>query len=235
MTTPSGWPRAVVFDLDGTLIDSAPDIAAALNLTFEKQGLPAFRLDEVKTMIGGGVSKLIERALLAKGRSPEGLAHTLNNFLDSYRDGLTSRTCLYEGAGELLSLLRREGKSLGICTNKPHALTLEILRQLGLASFFSAVAGEMEGLPHKPDPAPLRAVLAQLNAMPKDAIMVGDSAADVECARATGVPVVVVDFGYSRASPYSLGAHAVISRLNHLPSTFAELYAAVFERDSRRQ
>lgn len=223
---PRDWPDAVVFDLDGTLIDSAADIAYALNSAIERRDLPPFPIDEVKQMIGGGVPKLVERALLAHGVSRIGLAPVAADFIEIYRDNLITRTTLYEGARELLEKLRSEGRPLGLCTNKRHDLTLQTLQALDLAKYFSAVIGEREGAPRKPDPAPLRGVLAALDAAPGRAVMVGDSAADVGCARAAGVASVVVSFGYSRIEPSKLGGDACIDRLSDLHRCFKSLSAS---------
>ena len=220
---PQDWPRAVIFDLDGTLIDSAPDIAHALNRATERQGLEPFPLDQVKEMIGGGVPKLVERALRARGVSTDGLAHIVSDFIGFYRENLTTGTTVYPGARELLDQLRSEGRALGLCTNKQHELTLAILAQLDLAQYFGSVVGERSGRPRKPDPAPLREVAAALGVTPDGAVMIGDSEADVACARAAGIPAVVVTFGYARVAPEALGADAVISHFGELPRCLAAL------------
>jgi phosphoglycolate phosphatase len=220
---PSDWPRAVVFDLDGTLIDSAPDIAHALNRAAERRGIEPFPLDQVKEMIGGGVPQLVGRALRARGLPGDGLMSLVEEFIALYRENLTTNTTIYEGGRELLAQLHSEGRRLGICTNKNHELTVEILQQLDLLKYFGSVLGEREGRPRKPDPAPLLEVVAELGASPQNALMAGDSEADVACARAAKMPVLVVDFGYSRIAPEALGADAVISRLSDLPQFFCSL------------
>jgi phosphoglycolate phosphatase len=217
------WPKAVVFDLDGTLIDSAPDIAHALNAATGKRGLAPFQLEEVKEMIGGGVPQLVERALIARGFPCSELMTLVDDFLVLYRENLTTRTVVYEGARELLERLNGEGRRLGICTNKNHELTLAILDQLDLAKYFGAVFGERDGKARKPDAAPLLETLAELSASPEDALMAGDSEADVACARNAQIPVVVVSFGYSKVAPEALGADAVIPALNDLPRCFSAL------------
>ncbi len=220
ISEPQDWPRAVVFDLDGTLIDSAPDIAHALNCATGKRGLAPFPLEQVKEMIGGGVPQLVERALLARGFPKTELMPLVGDFIGFYRENLTTRTVVYDGAREVLEQLQGEGRRLGVCTNKHHGLTLEILRQLDLAKYFGSVIGEREGRARKPNPEPLCEVIAALGASVDDAIMVGDSEADVACARAANIPAVVVNFGYSRTAPEALGADAVISNLNELPRYF---------------
>ncbi len=220
---PQDWPRAVVFDLDGTLIDSAPDIAHALNSATGKRGIAPFPLEQVKEMIGGGVPTLVRRALLARGLEDADLMPVVGDFTTFYRENLTTNTRVYDGARELLERLQGEGRQLGLCTNKHHELTLAILDQLDLAKYFAAVVGERDGRPRKPDPSPLLDVVAALGASPEDALMAGDSEADVACARAAGIPSVVVTFGYSRVAPEALGADAVISNLSELPDRFAAL------------
>lgn len=230
---PQSWPDAVVFDLDGTLIDSATDIANALNYAIENRGLSPFPVEKVKEMIGGGVPKLVERALLAHGVSRIGLMPVAADFLRFYRENLTTHTTLFEGARNLLERLHGEGRRLGVCTNKQHDLTVETLKQLDLAKYFSAVIGERLGRPRKPDPAPLRGVLSALGVSPEHAVMVGDSAADVGCAKAAGVPCVVVSFGYSRIAAADLGGDAVINQLVNLPDCFGRLASSLCLASSR--
>ena len=220
---PLDWPKAVVFDLDGTLIDSAPDIAHALNRATEKRRIEPFDLNQVKEMIGGGVPQLVGRALLARGLPDDGLMPLVEDFIALYRENLTTNTRVYDGGRELLEQLHQEGRRLGVCTNKNHELTIEILQQLDLMKYFGSVLGEREGRPRKPDPAPLLEVVAELGASPQDTLMAGDSEADVACARAANIPAVVVNFGYSRVAPEALGADAVISRLSDLPQCFPNL------------
>jgi phosphoglycolate phosphatase len=220
---PSDWPKAVVFDLDGTLIDSAPDIAHALNRATKRRGIEPFPLDQVKEMIGGGVPQLVGRALRVRGLPGDGLMPLVEEFIALYRENPTTKTTIYEGGRELLAQLHGEERRLGICTNKNHELTVEILQQLDLMKYFGSVLGEREGRPRKPDPAPLLEVVAELGASPQNALMVGDSEADVACARAAKMLVLVVDFGYSRTAPGALGADAVISRLRELPQFFSSL------------
>ncbi|MGA9266526.1 MAG: HAD-IA family hydrolase [Rhodomicrobium sp.] len=220
---PSDWPRSVVFDLDGTLIDSAPDIAQSLNRATDRRGFEPFPLDQVKEMIGGGVPQLVGRALRARGLPGDGLMSLVEEFIALYRENLTTNTTIHEGGRELLAQLHSEGRRLGICTNKNHELTVEILQQLDLLKYFGSVLGEREGRPRKPDPAPLLEVVAELGASLQNALMAGDSEADVACARAAKMPVLVVDFGYSRIAPGALGADAVISRLSDLPQFFSSL------------
>lgn len=220
---PQDWPLAVVFDLDGTLIDSAADLANALNYALGVRKLAPFPLAQVKEMVGGGIPKLVERALLAHGVTDVELLPLAADFVKYYRDNLTLRTAPYEGAVELLESLKGQGRRLGLCTNKQHELTVQIVRQLGIEKYFGAILGERDGHPRKPEPGPLLDVLEALGVPPRDAAMVGDSGADVECAKAAGVLPIVVRYGYSRVNPEELGASAIIDRLLDLPECLAKL------------
>ena len=224
---PADWLRAVVFDLDGTLIDSVADIQGALNYALGLRKLPPFSVPEVKQMVGGGIPKLVERALKAQGVQDMQLLPIAADFTAYYRDNLTQRTVLYGGAAELLAGLKDEGRLLGLCTNKRHELTVEIAKQLGIAKYFSAISGEREGHPRKPDPRPLLGVLEKLGVSPQDAAMVGDSGADVECAKAARVVPIVVRYGYAHSNPDELGAAAVIDRLSDLPLCLESLRPGV--------
>jgi phosphoglycolate phosphatase len=222
---PAHWPRAVVFDLDGTLIDSAGDLKDALNYALGLRGLPQFSMAEVKGMVGGGIAKLVGRALEAQGVPGEYLAPLAADFLKYYGKNLTVRTARYEGAVELLERFKSEGRLLGLCTNKKHEFTVTIAKELGIAKYFGAIVGEREGQPRKPDAAPLLNVLETLGVAPADAVMVGDSGADVECAKAAGVVAVIVRYGYAHSDPDGLGAAAAIDRLSDLPGCLERLAA----------
>jgi phosphoglycolate phosphatase len=205
-------PDGVVFDLDGTLVDSADDIAAALNRTLTQADLPTLASDAVKTMIGGGSRRLIERALAALGapRAPDQIVELTHSFEQAYADVPCARTRVFPGAVELLSELAARQVKLGLCTNKPGEVTKRLLAALSLARYFGAVVTGSDGLAKKPDPAMLNAVLERLDCRPARSVMFGDSAADVGCGRAAGCPVLLVSFGYTTTPVQALGADAVI-------------------------
>lgn len=228
MPSQSVWPKAVVFDLDGTLVDSVADLAASLNAVLERQGLRAHTLDEVRRMIGGGVKVLLQRAHKAQGHTLDdhAAAPLAETFLDHYRPRATETTVLYPGAVELIEDLVRGGTKLAICTNKPTDISVAILETLGIDHHFGAIVGAEEGQPRKPDPAALRLALERLGAAPHEAVMIGDSGADVGCARALGVPVIVVGYGYTQTPPEALGADALIAHLGEAQAAIARLAPA---------
>jgi len=223
---PQDWPLAVVFDLDGTLIDSAHDLADALNYTLGLRGYAPFPVAKVKEMIGGGISKLVERALRAHGVSEIELLPLAADFLYYYEENLVRHTTLYDGAAELLETLKCKGRRIGLCTNKQHRFASGIVEQLGIAKYFGAINGEREDQARKPSPAPLLGVLHTLGVSPENAVMVGDNGADVECAKAAGAVPVVFRYGYASISPDELGAAAVIDHLLDLPECLATLRPA---------
>lgn len=192
--------EAVLFDLDGTLAHSAPDIAAALNIALSEAGLPSLDLAAVVEMVGGGARLLVERALAASG-DPAGAVpaeQVLAGFLRAYEATPCLMTVLYPGAREAVAALGARGLRLGVATNKPERLTRAILDRLGISGHFSAIAASRPGLALKPAPDLLLAALADLQVEPAQAILVGDSKADVGAARAAGLRVALMQHGYSR-------------------------------------
>ncbi len=219
--------EAVVFDLDGTLIDSAPDLRTAVNRLLAEKGRRALDLGAVTAMVGDGVHKLVERALAATGDgTPTAgeIARATRRFINFYEGHGAVLTRAYAGAVEALKCLRDEGYALGICTNKPHGATCEILAALDLEGYFSAVLGgdSLDGV-RKPDPRHLLAAIDRLGATPENAVMVGDNENDVAAARGAGVPVIAVAFGYAKVPVAELGADAVIGHFDELPEAIRRL------------
>jgi phosphoglycolate phosphatase len=211
-------PKAIVFDLDGTLVDSAPEIATALNTAMAGIGQPPFPLTEVQSFIGGGATVAVKRALAARGASvaDDAFDRMMASFYKVYADVSEAGNGLYPGVKETLSELRRRGVPLGVCTNKAEPIAAIALRALGIAPFFTAVIGARDDLPRKPAPDMLLAALAKLGARPTEALVVGDSRSDVGAARAAGCPVIAVSYGYAHGPVGDLLADRVIDRMPDL-------------------
>jgi phosphoglycolate phosphatase len=219
---------AVVFDLDGTLVDTAPDLHAHLNEMLADLGRPGFALEDVRPMIGDGARMLLRRGLDASGGMPEGvdLEALFTEFLLRYTARPLRFGAIFAGVEPILEALARAGTRLGVCTNKPQAPTDRLLAELDLARHFSVVIGGDSLAVRKPDPGHLQAVLDRLGARPGRAVLVGDSANDVRAAAATGVPCILVSFGYTETPARALGAARVIDHMSELPEALASLAEA---------
>lgn len=222
------WPRAVLFDLDGTLIDSAPDLHAATNILLSTHGLGPLGLADVTAMIGNGLKKLVERAFAACGRKLSGAALQTEHLrmVEIYGDHLTVLTTLMAGVRETFDALTARGCRIAVVTNKPQMATEAILLHFGLARRVGAAIGGDAGVTKKPAPDMLLAALERLGVEPWDAVMVGDSASDVGAAHAAGIPAVVVRGGYTTVPADRLGAEAVIDSLVYLVDILPRLRAA---------
>jgi phosphoglycolate phosphatase len=224
----SASPRAAIFDLDGTLVDSVPDLAAALNRVLAEAGLPSQPLDAVARMVGHGVARLVERGFAVAG-APLDLAvlpRWVERFLHFYAEDLSTLTRPYPGVPEALDALLAAGWRLGVCTNKPTRLSVALLDALGLGPRFGAVVGGDAAPERKPHPAPLLMTLDRLGVPPAAAVFVGDSETDVLTARAAGLPVALVRHGYTAMEVESLGADAVVDDLSALPALLRSLLPA---------
>jgi phosphoglycolate phosphatase len=204
--------RAVVFDLDGTLIDSVPDIAAALNRCLANEGRESLPEQGVAKLVGGGARELVARALGSATPSTE-IDRILAKFLALYEAELVTHTRLYPHARDLLHELKAAAIPMAICTNKPQPLTHLILERLDLASYFAVIWGGETGKPLKPDATCLRMVCEQLGVAPAETMMVGDSHTDIDAARASGCASIVISHGYEQRPLESLGADVIVSGL----------------------
>ncbi|MBM6596393.1 phosphoglycolate phosphatase [Microvirga pudoricolor] len=207
---------AIVFDLDGTLVDSARDLQAAINILLAEEGFRGLGLAEVKAMIGDGVAKLVERAVIAVGGDLSHHPDLVARFLSFYEVSASRHTEVYPGVAETLDTLRRSGIPLAVVTNKPYAATIRILHDLGLRDHFGVVIGGDTLAERKPNPAPIRAALDRLGIAPGRAIMVGDNYHDVEAAHGAGVYAVAVTYGYSHKPHDELGADSLIGSMPEL-------------------
>ncbi len=204
-------PRpAIVFDLDGTLVDTAPDLAAAMNAVLSEAGRPALPLDTVRHLVGRGARTLIGRGFSVTGApaAPEKLDGYVNSFLAHYRENIASSRP-YPNVPETLTALVSEA-SLGVCTSKPQEFADMLLAELNLTRFFGSVHGAGRTPYVKPDPKHYTDVIAELGGTIAQSVMVGDSNTDVELARAAGAPVVLVSYGYTDKHARELDADMVV-------------------------
>lgn len=212
-------PTSIVWDLDGTLVDSAPDLASALNTVLDNRGFFTLSNNEVRAMIGNGVPKLVERGFNAVGVRPDAgqLEELVAMFVKEYKTCATEYTRPYPDVVETLEKIRGMNIPMGVCTNKPEAFTKQILEGLGLAGYFSSVVGGDTTSTRKPDPQPVLACLSGLVSEPVSSLMIGDSVHDVHAAHAAGVTVAVVPWGYRSAPVEELGADFVLHDITALP------------------
>jgi phosphoglycolate phosphatase len=206
------WPLAVVFDLDGTLVDSSGDLTTSLNELLAERQLAPFSRMETIGFVGGGIALLVERALRTRklDPSPEELLAAVDRYKTVYSGRLTESTHLYDGALDVLDALKVRGVRTAVCTNKTEALARGIIGGLGFNGRIDVIVGGKPDRALKPSPAPLLDALSQLGVKADDAIMVGDSSADVKCAKAANVRSICVSFGFSSIPVRELGADAVI-------------------------
>ncbi|MBV8836216.1 MAG: phosphoglycolate phosphatase [Alphaproteobacteria bacterium] len=218
----------IVFDLDGTLVDTAPDLIETLNVILARHDVPAVALAEARTMIGAGVKPLLVRALASKGLVLPGaeIDRLYEEYLKLYADHIADRSRAFPGVENALDRLAARGCAFAVCTNKLEWLSRRLLRQLDLEQRFAAICGQDTFPMRKPDPEMLRRTIARAGGDPAQAVMVGDSITDVTTARAAAVPVVVVDFGYTEIPPAELGADQLISHFDTLMPAIEELIPA---------
>ena len=216
---------AVVFDLDGTLVDTAPDLAAAMNAALRRHGRPALALDSVRHMVGDGARKLLIRGFESTGGMPgdDAVADAVQHFMDYYGENISAGSLAFPGLLSTLATLRQRGCVFGVCTNKFEGFSRKLLADLGIIDHFAAIVGGDTLTVRKPDPAHIVATVERMGARMESAVMVGDSSNDVRAARAAGVPVVAVSFGYTAVPARELGADQVIDSLGELPAVLARL------------
>ena len=209
----------VIFDLDGTLVDSVPDLQAALNRAFAAEGVEPFDLATVTSFIGNGMASLVHRAVTARGLPASDHPRLLQATAAAYEAEPTAHTRIYPGVIAALEALQAAGHPLGICTNKPEAAARLVLDQLGLTPWFGVIVGGGR-VALKPDPAPLRLCMAELGA--DHAIFVGDSEVDAETALAAGLPFLLYTEGYRKSPAADLPQTASFSDFAELPWLVAE-------------
>ncbi len=214
----------LIFDLDGTLIDSAPDIRSSLNAALAEQDLEPASMTDVRRWMGDGAAVLVERALNARRWVPGGAGRShlgkrvLQRFLDIYEASPASATRLFPHVMETLTSLAKMGIKQGICTNKPLNHSLKVVKAMGMDRFFGCVVAGDSTPRSKPHPLPLLLCLEQLGSSPVSSIMVGDSPIDLATARSAGMPSILVTWGYSKVPVETLGAHLVLNDFRDLPA-----------------
>ena len=210
--------HTIVFDLDGTLVDTAPDLITALNYVLDREGLPPVPMASARNMIGAGARKLIERGLEAEGRSVTvaDMDRMTADFIAYYADNIAVESRPFEGLEAALDHFAAKGHRLAVCTNKLEGLSRLLLNALGLAPRFAAICGQDTFQIQKPDPEILRRTIHAAGGELSRAVMVGDSGTDIATARAAGIPVVAVDFGYSETPIKELRPDRVISHFDDL-------------------
>jgi phosphoglycolate phosphatase len=222
MTAPT-----IVFDLDGTLVDTAPDLIATLNTILTREGLPPVAFAAARNMVGGGARHMIERGLAAAaslrspagpGRRPADLERLCGEFIAHYAAHIADRSRPFPGVEAALDALAGGGCRLAVCTNKLEWLSLRLLDALGLKDRFAAICGADTFGVQKPDAAILHATIARAGGRSTAAIMVGDAITDIAVARAAGTAVIAVDFGYSETPVAELAPDRIVSSFEHLPA-----------------
>lgn len=209
--------QSVIWDLDGTLADSAADIAVAVNQVLEDAELNTLLLSDIQLMVGNGAGKLLHRAFTAvSGIDRYDADSAYTSFLNYYHRHSCVHTVCYPDIRETLTGLHKSGYLQGVCTNKPYAITIEILLQLGIERYFGSVIGGDSTLHRKPHPLPLATCIEQLGTDGKRVLMVGDSAADVGAAKAGGVDIAVVSWGYSQSPAAELGGDYLVNSASEL-------------------
>jgi phosphoglycolate phosphatase len=217
--------KTIVFDLDGTLIDTAPDLVNTLNVVFAREGLKPVPYEIARNLIGGGARRMIARGIEAEGRAiaPPEIDRLFTDFIAYYSEHVADHSRPFPGLTDALDALAGDGYRFAVCTNKLEGLSVLLLNKLELAGRFAAICGQDTFAIQKPDPEILRRTLAAAGGEPQQAIMIGDSETDIRTARAAGVPVIAVDFGYSERPVADFEPDRIISHFAQLPAAIAAI------------
>ena len=218
----------IVYDLDGTLADTAEDLVATLNWLLAREGLAPMPVESARSLVGAGARELIKRGFLASGRRVEApkLEALFADYLGYYNAHIADRTRLYPGVEKALRAFARSGVRQAVCTNKIESSARLLIGKLGIAELFAFICGQDTFSVGKPDPKPLLETIAAAGGSRETAIMVGDSATDIQCARAANVPVVAVAYGYAGVPASELGADRVIAHFDELEAACDALMTA---------
>jgi phosphoglycolate phosphatase len=218
----------IIFDLDGTLVDTAPDLVETLNVVLGREGLPAIGYDEARLLVGGGARRMIERGVASepKARTAADLDRMFNDFIAYYADHVADHSRPFPGVVEALDTLAASGCRFAVCTNKLERLSIQLLKALGLADRFVAICGQDTFGIQKPHPDALHRTLHKAGGTIHRAVMVGDSQTDIATAQAAGIPIIAVDFGYTDVPVAQFAPDRIISHFNALPDSIADVLAA---------
>ena len=218
-------PRILAFDLDGTLVDTAPDLISALNYVLDREGLAPVPLKSARNMIGAGARKLIERGLEVDGRNvtKDELDRMTADFIEFYAEHIADQSRPFEGLEASLDELAKSGFRFAVCTNKLEWLSKLLLDRLGLSGRFAAICGADTFGVSKPDPVILRETVARAGGVLSETIMVGDAGPDVGVARRAGIPVIGVEFGYTDVPIAELKPDRLIGHMKDLPAAVKSL------------
>lgn len=213
----------IVFDLDGTLVDTAPDLIKTLNVVFASEGMPPVDYDTARNLIGGGAKAMLVRGIEAEGRAvePAKLQKMFDDFIAYYAEHVADHSRPFPGLHDALDTLAARGCRFAVCTNKLEGLSRLLLDKLELTSRFEAICGQDTFAIQKPDPEILRRTVAAAGGSMQRAMMIGDSETDVRTARNAGIPVIAVDFGYSETPVAEFAPDRLISAFAELPEAVA--------------
>lgn len=218
----------IAFDLDGTLVETAPDLIGSLNVVLGERGLPAVPVAAARSLVGGGARALIQRGFTLAGEPLDEaeVPGLVARFIVVYRGRIASESRPFEGMEAALDTLAAAGATLAVCTNKPTDLSLLLLEALGLRARFAAVVGGDRAPKPKPDASHLLLAIAEAGGDPDRAVMVGDSRADAGAAQAARVPCILFPFGYTDTPAEELGAEMVVQSYAELPAAVERLLAS---------
>ena len=218
-------PPTIVFDLDGTLVDTAEDLVATLNAVLVSEGMVPVSVEALIAMVGSGARVMLEAAFAAEGRAltPPVLDRLLATYMGLYEQHLADRSKPYPGAEAMLDRFAAEGWLIAVCTNKYESATRKLLGILGLSPRLAAITGQDTFAFRKPDPRHLTETIRLAGGAPDNAVMVGDSRTDIDTANAANIPVVAVDYGYSPIPVATLDPTRVISHLDDLYDAVAAI------------
>jgi phosphoglycolate phosphatase len=219
---------ALIFDLDGTLVDTAPDLLGALNAVLLQEGRRKVDLADLRHLVGHGARAMLAEAMIRTGEPApaERLPGLVDAFIAHYRDHIADESRPFPGVEQTLVRFAAQGARMGVLTNKPQELAVPLLDKLDLTKFFGAIHGAGRFSYNKPDARVFHHVVDELGGARSGAIMIGDSTTDVATARAAGVPVVLLSYGYTPEPVETLGADAVTDSFADLPGTIARIFAS---------